>query len=68
MDDEDARSLVAEHLHDAEATSPPGATDVHLANYILSRWSGLDLTDHAARRDAVRMLADEVRKQRDTIS
>jgi hypothetical protein len=68
VNNEEAQRLVAEHLHDAIVTSPPGATDVQLALYIVRRWSGLDLTDRDARRDAVRMLADEVHKQRDTIS
>ena len=67
MNSEDARGLVAEHLHDALATSPQDSTDVELANYILARWSGLDLTDDA-RHEAVLTIADEVRKQRDTIS
>jgi hypothetical protein len=67
MNSEDAHRLVAEHLHDAITTSPPDSTDVQLANYILGRWSGLDLTD-AARHEAVLMIADEVHKQRDTAS
>jgi hypothetical protein len=47
MNSEDARRLVAEHLHDALVTSPPGATDVGLANYLPGRWAGLDLTEDA---------------------
>jgi hypothetical protein len=64
---EDAHRIVAEHLHDALVTTPPGATDVGLANYLLGRWAGLDLTDDA-RHEAVLMIADEVRNQRDTTS
>jgi len=60
-DRQEAHRLVAEHLHDALATGPTGVTDIAVAE-LHPRTA--DVADH----DAVRMLADEVRTQRDPIS
>ena len=68
MDSQDANHLVAVHLVEALVECKARATDLEVADFILSRWGEVEIADARAREDALDTLAHAVVLRRSVVT